>query len=28
VMSYALDQAAADRLWSLSEQWSGEIFPG
>ena len=28
VMSYALDEAAADRLWSLSEEWSGEIFPG
>ena len=27
VMSYALDQTAADRLWSLSEEWSGEIFP-
>jgi len=27
VMSYALDEAAADRLWSLSEEWSGESFP-
>lgn len=27
VMSYALDEASADRLWSLSEEWSGESFP-
>jgi len=27
VMSYALDEASADRLWSLSEEWSGETFP-
>ena len=27
VMSYALDEASADRLWSLSEEWSGENFP-
>ncbi len=27
VMSYALDEVAADRLWSLSEEWSGETFP-
>jgi NAD(P)-dependent dehydrogenase (short-subunit alcohol dehydrogenase family) len=27
VMSYALDEAAADRLWSLSEQWTGQSFP-
>ena len=27
VMAYALDVAAADRLWSLSEEWSGERFP-
>jgi NAD(P)-dependent dehydrogenase (short-subunit alcohol dehydrogenase family) len=27
VMTYAIDDASADRLWSLSEEWSGEIFP-
>jgi len=27
VMSYALDAAGADRLWSLSEEWSGESSP-
>lgn len=27
VMAYALDEAAADRLWGLSEEWSGETFP-
>jgi NAD(P)-dependent dehydrogenase (short-subunit alcohol dehydrogenase family) len=27
VMSWALDDAAADRLWALSEDWSGERFP-
>ena len=27
VLSWALDDAAADRLWSLSEEWSGETFP-
>jgi NAD(P)-dependent dehydrogenase (short-subunit alcohol dehydrogenase family) len=27
VMSYALDDDAAERLWSLSEEWSGETFP-
>ena len=27
VLSYALDEAAAARLWSLSEEWSGETFP-
>jgi NAD(P)-dependent dehydrogenase (short-subunit alcohol dehydrogenase family) len=27
VMSYAVDEAAADRLWSLSEEWSGDQFP-
>jgi len=27
VLSYALDEAAAERLWSLSEEWSGETFP-
>ena len=27
VLSYALDEAAAEQLWSLSEEWSGETFP-
>jgi NAD(P)-dependent dehydrogenase (short-subunit alcohol dehydrogenase family) len=27
VMSWALDREAADRLWHLSEEWSGEKFP-
>jgi len=27
VMTYALDEAAADRLWSLTEEWTGERFP-
>jgi NAD(P)-dependent dehydrogenase (short-subunit alcohol dehydrogenase family) len=27
VVSYALDESAADRLWALSEEWSGESFP-
>ncbi len=27
VLSWALDEAAAERLWSLSEEWSGETFP-
>lgn len=27
VLSWALDPTAADRLWSLSEEWSGESFP-
>jgi hypothetical protein len=27
VMAYALDESAADRLWALSEEWSGETFP-
>ena len=27
VMPYALDEEAADRLWALSEEWSGERFP-
>lgn len=27
VMAYAVDETAADRLWSLSEEWSGESFP-
>ena len=26
VMAYALDEASADRLWSLSEEWTGETF--
>ncbi len=26
VMSWATDPAAAERLWTLSEQWSGETF--
>ena len=26
VMTWALDEAAADRLWSISEEWSGEPF--
>jgi NAD(P)-dependent dehydrogenase (short-subunit alcohol dehydrogenase family) len=28
VMPYALDEEAAQRLWTLSEEWSGEHFPG
>lgn len=27
VCAYALDEKAADRLWGLSEEWSGEKFP-
>ena len=27
VLSWALDREAAERLWSLSEEWSGETFP-
>ncbi len=27
VLSWALDEATAERLWSLSEEWSGETFP-
>ncbi len=27
VMSWALDPEAADRLWALSQEWSGEVFP-
>ena len=27
VMSWAVDEQAADRLWALSEEWSGETFP-
>lgn len=27
VMAYALDEVAANRLWSLSEEWSGQKFP-
>lgn len=27
VMSYAVDEASADRLWALSEEWTGETFP-
>ena len=27
VCGYALDEEAADRLWQLSEDWSGEKFP-
>ena len=27
VVSWALDEAAADKLWSLSEEWSGQAFP-
>lgn len=27
VMTWALDRAAAERLWELSEAWSGETFP-
>jgi NAD(P)-dependent dehydrogenase (short-subunit alcohol dehydrogenase family) len=27
VMSWALDSKAADRLWTLSEEWSGQAFP-
>ncbi len=27
VMAWALDPAAAERLWQLSEAWSGEAFP-
>lgn len=27
VMGWALDPEAADRLWTLSEEWSGEKFP-
>jgi NAD(P)-dependent dehydrogenase (short-subunit alcohol dehydrogenase family) len=28
VLSWALDLEAAERLWALSEEWSGETFPG
>jgi NAD(P)-dependent dehydrogenase (short-subunit alcohol dehydrogenase family) len=27
VLSWALDEKAAERLWTLSEEWSGEAFP-
>ena len=27
IMSWALDEEAAERLWALSEEWSGEVFP-
>ena len=27
VLSWALDEKAAERLWTLSEEWSGETFP-
>ena len=27
VLSYALDEKIAERLWSLSEEWSREVFP-
>jgi NAD(P)-dependent dehydrogenase (short-subunit alcohol dehydrogenase family) len=27
IMSWALDEEAAERLWVLSEEWSGEVFP-
>lgn len=27
IMSWALDNEAAERLWALSEEWSGEAFP-
>jgi NAD(P)-dependent dehydrogenase (short-subunit alcohol dehydrogenase family) len=27
IMSWALDEEAAERLWALSEEWSGEAFP-
>lgn len=27
VMSWAVDEEAADKLWALSEAWSGEKFP-
>jgi NAD(P)-dependent dehydrogenase (short-subunit alcohol dehydrogenase family) len=27
VLSWALDEAAAEQLWALSEEWSGEKFP-
>ena len=27
VMAWAVDEAAADRLWALSEEWAGETFP-
>jgi len=27
IMSWALDKEAAERLWALSEEWSGEVFP-
>ena len=27
VVSWAVDEAAADRLWVLSEEWSGQSFP-
>jgi NAD(P)-dependent dehydrogenase (short-subunit alcohol dehydrogenase family) len=27
VLSWALDNEAAERLWALSEKWSGETFP-
>ncbi len=27
IMSWALDEKAAERLWALSEEWSGEVFP-
>jgi NAD(P)-dependent dehydrogenase (short-subunit alcohol dehydrogenase family) len=27
VLSWALDEKAAEHLWTLSEEWSGETFP-
>jgi NAD(P)-dependent dehydrogenase (short-subunit alcohol dehydrogenase family) len=27
ILPWALDMQAADRLWTLSEEWSGETFP-
>jgi hypothetical protein len=27
IMSWALDEESAARLWTLSEEWSGETFP-
>ena len=27
VVTWAVDEAAADRLWGLSEEWSGQTFP-
>ena len=27
VVSWAVDDEAAEKLWTLSEQWSGQAFP-